>query len=185
MNRSSPAAHGRYSKVAMLFHWVIAALVIANWLIAEAAHDAPGPDKGEIFSYHKSVGITILVLTLGRLAWRIGHKAPPLPDVMAGWEKALARTTHVIFYILLIGLPLGAWIANSLGGQSVDFFGLFTIPPLPTGENKPLGHTIYEAHATGGTIFLWLIALHIAGALKHTFFDKAGGIGRMLPFGKA
>ena len=95
-----------------------------------------------------------------------------------------ARTVHVVFYVLLIALPLGAWIANSLTGRSIDMFGLFTIPPLPLGENKSLGSAIFSAHATGGSIFIYLIGLHILGALKHTFFDKNGGIFRMLPFGK-
>ena len=33
-------------------------------------------------------------------------------------------------------------------------------------------------------IFIYLIGLHILGAFKHTFFDRNGGIFRMLPFGK-
>ena len=174
----------RYSTGAMVFHWVIAVLVIANWQIAERAEALDMPAKIEMFGYHKAVGIMILVLTLGRLLWRFTHPVPPLPATISGWEAALARTVHVVFYVLLIALPLGAWIANSLTGRSIDMFGLFTIPPLPLGENKSLGSAIFSAHATGGSIFIYLIGLHILGALKHTFFDKNGGIFRMLPFGK-
>lgn len=175
----------RYSKGAMLFHWSIAAAVIANWRIAEAAEHAEGAAKGAIFADHKALGILILLLTLGRLAWRWTHPVPSLPSDLAKWEQALARTVHVVFYVLLIALPLGAWIANSLTGRAIDMFGLFTIPPLPVGENAALGGAIFEAHATGGSIFIYLIALHILGALKHTFFDRNGGIFRMLPFGRA
>ena len=128
----------RYSAGAMIFHWLIAILVIANWQIVERAHDFEGAMRGTVMGYHKAVGITILVLTVGRLLWRSTHKVPPLPSDLAGWEKTLARTVHVIFYVLLIALPLGGWLANSLTGRSIDFFGLFTIPPLPVGENGDL-----------------------------------------------
>ena len=174
----------RYSTGAMLFHWAIAIAVIVNWRIAEAAEQAEMPAKAEIFANHKALGILILVLTLGRLAWRWTHPVPALPSDLAKWEAVLAHTVHIVFYILLIGLPLGGWLANSMTGRDIDFFGLFTIPPLPIGANEDLGGSIFDMHALGGTIFLYLIGLHILGALKHTFFDKNGGIFRMLPFGK-
>lgn len=181
---SSSPTRSRYSGVAMIFHWTIAVLVIMNWQIAERAHDLKGEAAGAVWNYHKAWGITILVLTLGRLLWRLAHPLPPLPSNYARWERILARTTHVVFYILLVGLPLGAWIANSLSGRTIDFFGLFTIPALPVGMNKDLGHEIFELHGTGGMILIYLVGLHILGALKHTFIDKDGGVFRMLPFGR-
>ena len=175
----------RYSIGAMIFHWTIAVAVIWNWRLAENAEHAGSREAAmAIFADHKALGIAILVLTAGRLLWRWTHPVPPLPSDLASWEKTLARTVHVIFYVLLIGLPLGGWIANSLNGRDIDFFGLFTIPALPIGTNEDLGGTIFDLHATGGSIFIYLIALHILGALKHTFFDRNGGIFRMLPFGK-
>ncbi|MBX7495646.1 cytochrome b [Qipengyuania sp. 6B39] len=175
----------RYSLGAMIFHWTIAIAVIWNWRIAEnAEHAATREAAGAIMADHKALGITILILSIGRLVWRLTHPVPPLPSDLKPWEAKLARTVHTIFYVLLIGLPIGGWLASSFYGQGVDVFGIFTLPALPVGENKDLGHTIFEAHATGGSIFIYLIGLHILGALKHTFFDKNGGIFRMLPFGK-
>ena len=175
----------RYSLGAMIFHWVIAIAVIVNWRLAEnAEHAAAMEDKMAIFADHKALGFLILLLTLGRLAWRWTHPVPPLPSDLAKWEATLARAVHIIFYVLLIGLPLGGWFANSLAGREIDMFGFFTIPPLPLGENGELAKSIFGLHATGGSLFIYLIALHILGALKHTFFDRNGGIFRMLPFGK-
>ena len=175
----------RYSIGAMIFHWVIAVAVIVNWRLAENAHHAQSPaDRTAIFADHKALGILILALTIGRLVWRWTHPVPPLPSDLAKWEKTLARIVHVVFYVLLIALPLGGWIANSLAGREIDMFGLFTIPALPVGDNPEVAKSIFSIHATGGSIFIYLIALHILGALKHTFFDKNGGIFRMLPFGK-
>lgn len=174
----------RYSTGAMIFHWLIAILVIMNWRIAEAAEHLQGAEKAAVFGYHKAWGMLILALTVGRLLWRWTHPVPPLPSDLRAWERTLARGVHIIFYILLIGLPIGGWLASSYGGRPIDFFGMFVIPALPVGENRELSKSIFEAHHTGGELFLYLIALHVLGALKHTFFDKNGGIFRMLPFGK-
>ncbi len=178
------AARNRYSTGAMIFHWTIAVAVIVNWRIVEAAEHAAGPDRGALMANHKALGIAILLLTVGRLLWRWTHPTPPLPSDLASWERILAKTVHVIFYVLLIALPLGGWFANSLNGREVDFFGLFTIPALPVGENRDLGGSIFDVHELAGKAFIYLIGLHILGALKHTFFDRNGGIFRMLPFGK-
>lgn len=173
----------RYSLVAMLFHWVIAIAVIVNWRLAEAAEHAGDAEKAAIFANHKALGIVILILSLARLVWRFTHPVPAL-DGVATWERILARTTHVIFYIMLIGLPIGGWLGSSYFGSGVDVFGIFTLPALPVGENPEAGKAIFNLHTTGGSVMVYLIGLHILGGLKHTFFDKNGGIFRMLPFGK-
>ena len=174
----------RYSTGAMIFHWVIAVAVIVNWRIVEAAEHLADAEKAPLMANHKALGITILLLTIGRLLWRWTHPVPPLPSGLAQWERTLARTVHVVFYVLLIGLPIGGWLAGSYFGKGVDVFGIFTLPALPLGDNPDAGKTIIGLHKTGGEVFIYLIALHILGALKHTFFDKNGGIFRMLPFGK-
>ncbi len=173
----------RYSGVAMLLHWLIAIAVIVNWRIAEAAeHAATQEDAGAIMGNHFALGMTILVLTVLRLVWRIIHRPPPLSDRLAGWEKALARVTHGLFYLLLIGLPLGGWFAMSAYGRSIDIWGIFQWPALPLAENPDLAEQVFEIHASGGTAMLALIGLHILGVLKHMFFDKDGNLWRMLPF---
>ena len=174
----------RYSGVAMALHWIIAIAVIAIWRIAEAAeHAGTREESAAIMVHHKALGITVLVLTLIRLAWRLSHKAPPLPDNYASWERVLARSVHVIFYVMLIGLPLGAWLATSFYGSTIDYWGLFTVPALPVGENPDAGKAIFGLHKTGGSILIYLIGLHILGALKHMVVDKDGTLWRMLPFG--
>lgn len=175
----------KYSSVAMAFHWLIAILVIVNWRLVEAAHGVSKAEEAALVGNHKAIGITILVLTLCRLAWRLGHKAPPMPEGMAAWEKFLSRAVHVIFYVLLVGLPLGGWLAGSYASKDISYFGAFNIPALPVGENFDMAKTIIGFHKEGGEIMIWLIALHILGALKHTFIDKSGGLARMLPWGKA
>ena len=177
-------SQARYSTGAMILHWLIAIGVIANWRIAEAAHSAGSREAGQaIMANHKAIGITILVLTLVRLAWRLVHKPPPLAAHLKTWERVLAKTTHIVFYVLLLGLPLLGWLGQAYFGGGVDMFGLFTMPALPVGDDPAAGKRMFELHHTGGTIIIYLLALHVIGALKHTLLDKDGNLFRMLPFG--
>lgn len=178
-------AQSRYSTGAMLFHWTIAVLVIVNWRLAEAGeHAAIDADKAFFWGQHKAVGITILVLSVLRLGWRLMHKPPPMSDLVPKWQRVLGKTVHVIFYVMLIGLPIGGWLTISYYGSDIDYWGLFTIPGLPVEPDMEAGKAIGGQHAAGAKLLLALVALHTLGALKHTFVDKVNGIGRMLPFGR-
>lgn len=178
----------RYSKVAMLFHWVIAAAVIALWQIAEASEEAEHANNEalhiELMGYHKSLGITVLVLTVLRILWRMGNASPELPKTMKSWEVFLTKATHTFFYVLLLGLPLGGWAASSFANRPLELWGIANLPLFPVAENFEIAKGIMQMHHLGGEAIIILMFLHILGALKHTFFDKSGGLARMLPFGK-
>lgn len=173
----------RYSIGAMTLHWAIAIAVIWDWRLADAAEHAPRGQHFAVLQPHFALGMVILVLTAIRLIWRWTHKAPPLGTHLANWERFLAQAVHYIFYALLLGLPLMAWVGTSMMRQPIDFFGLITIPNLPTPDARGPGHELTDLHGTLGNIMLWLIVLHVLGALKHQFWDKDGDLYRMLPFG--
>lgn len=178
------ARQARYSKGSMVFHWVTAVAVIANWQIVERAEDLSRDERGSVMSYHFALGMTILLLTVLRLMWRAAHPAPPFAPTVKVWERALARTVHFTFYLLLIGLPLGGWLGLSFFQSPISFWGLFDIPMLPVSASEDRGEGVLDLHESGGSLMLWLIALHVAGALKHTLIDRDGEIFRMLPFGR-
>jgi cytochrome b561 len=173
----------RYSAVTMLLHWAIAIGVIVQWRIAETAEHAPEEEAGAIMANHFSLGVTILVLVLLRLAWRFVHRPPPLAAHLQPWERTLAKTTHTLFYVLLIVMPLAGWVAMSSFARGVPVWGLFDLPPLPVPENVERGMAIFELHGVAGTVLLGLVVIHVLGALKHTLIDKDGNLFRMLPFG--
>ena len=116
----------RYTSVAIALHWAIAALVLANIFLGIVHEDQPRDVARQMMFWHKSFGITVLLLTVVRILWRIGHKPPPLPAAMPGWEVWLARITHWGFYALLIALPLTGWIFQSTSprGNPIPFYGL-------------------------------------------------------------
>jgi len=174
----------RYSRVAMALHWLIAIGVIAQWRIAEAGEHAATEEAGrEIMGNHFSLGVTILILVLLRLAWRLVHPNPPLAAHLATWERWLAKVTHSLFYALLIVMPLAGWFAMSKYGAPVSVWGLFALPPLPVANDPEGAKAIFSIHAVAGTTLLIITAVHILGTLKHTLIDRDGNLWRMLPFG--
>jgi cytochrome b561 len=175
---------GRYSAGAMILHWAIAIAVIANWQIAEKAEHLPEAEAYDVMVWHFQIGMTILVLTVLRIVWRLTHPRPPLGTHLKPWERFLAKAVHALFYVLLIALPLLGWIAMSGYKYAVPMFGLFEWPVLPLGFGEDTGHEILDVHASLGTAMLVLIALHVLGALKHTIFDRDDTLWKMLPFGR-
>ena len=171
----------RYSTVSLILHWLIAALVVTQVLLIQAHEATDGPISREFVSLHKSVGLAILVLTLGRLGWRIANPAIPLPDATPRWQKLLARATHVLFYTLLIAMPLVGWAASSAAGREIIWFGLFDWPLLPIGGGRDVARSLMDWHETGAKVLYVLIFLHVAGALKHQFLDRDNVLHRMIP----
>lgn len=172
----------RYSTVSLTLHWLIAALVVAQVLLI-MAHDATdGPISREFVNIHKSVGLSILALTLGRIGWRIAHPAIPLPDAMPRWQKLAARATHVLFYAVLIAMPLLGWAASSAGGREILWFGLFEWPLLPIGGGRETAGGLMDLHELAAKALYVLIALHVLGALKHHFVDRDNVLHRMIPW---
>ena len=169
----------RYTRVAIALHWTIAALVIVNLLLGLLHEDFERPVRASMMFFHKSIGMTVLGLTIVRLLWRLGHRPPPMDPAIKRWEKALAHIVHFTFYLLLIGIPMTGWLLSSTGGRDISFFGVVDIPPLPVrGEDA---HDIFEErHELLATIMIGLILLHIAGALKHQLQGHRV-IGRMAP----
>ncbi|MCJ2186157.1 cytochrome b [Novosphingobium beihaiensis] len=171
-----------YSRVAVVLHWLIAVLIALNFAAAWIAEDMPKVQKMEIMATHKAIGLTILALTLVRIVWRLMHKAPPLSSALAAWEAALAKVTHGLFYFLMLFIPLTGWGMASGWGKPISWFGLFGVPPLPVGDSKVLGGIFHESHEVLATAMLALIALHVAGALKHQILDRDDTMARMVPF---
>jgi cytochrome b561 len=172
----------RYSTVSLLFHWGLALMVLAQVLLITAHEATEGQAVSREFVVtHKALGMLVLVLTLARIGWRFANPALPLPPGTPGWQKIGARATHVLFYVLLIGLPLGGWAASSAAGRDIDFFGLFNWPLLPLPQSRDLAGTFMDAHEAGVKVLYVLLALHVLAALKHHFLDRDNVLHRMIP----
>jgi cytochrome b561 len=179
----------RYGVVAMSLHWTIAIAVIA--LLATGAvmvRLTPGSSlQFEVYQLHKSLGIAVLALSLLRLVWRLFNPVPPLPSTLRPWEAALARVTHLGFYVLMIALPFSGWMMVSASVWNIPtvVFGLFTLPHLPIlgslQDKKPVEDALKEVHEALAIGMFVLLLLHVAGALKHHFVLGDDTLARMLP----
>lgn len=172
----------RYSTGSVVLHWLIAALVLVQILLVSAADATEGPQAGEYMGLHKAIGLSILVLTLVRIGWRLAHPVTPLPGSTPTWQRWAARIVHLLFYAILIGMPLGGWAASSAGGRDIDWFGLFNWPLLPLPLDRELAGTFMDMHEAGAKLLYVLIGLHILGALKHALTDGDNTLRRILPF---
>jgi cytochrome b561 len=171
----------RYSTVSLVLHSLIAALVVTQVALIASHEATEGPLSREFVNLHKSVGLSILVLTLARLGWRIANPAIPLPDSTPRWQRLVARGTHVLFYVFLIAMPLVGWAASSAAGRDILWFGLFEWPALPIGGGRETAGDLMDLHELAAKGLYVLIFLHIAGALKHHFLDRDNVLHRMIP----
>jgi cytochrome b561 len=173
----------RYSSGAMIFHWTIALLIVGNILGAILTEDMEGAVRGLAMGLHKATGITILVLSLARLGWRIAHPPPPLPASVGRGARLVSRLVHWAFYGLMIGLPLTGWAMISASSPRRPFmwYGLFDLPFLPVEGNKAVGVFAHDAHELLFYGLLVLLALHLAGAFRHHFRDGRTFLFRMMP----
>ena len=183
MDTASTAA-ARYSRGAIVLHWAIALLIVLNVIAAWVSEDMSKEDRAIIIGNHKAIGIIVIVLTLVRIAWKLSHKAPPLVDTLKAWEAALAKVVHAGLYFLMLALPLSGWaMSSSFGkGAPVSIFGLFGVPALPVGTDKPTAGMYHEMHEIFGNLMVALFVLHVAAALKHHLVDKDGTMRRMVPW---
>ncbi len=171
-----------WSRSARLFHWLVAALILVQGAIGLIMVELPkNPDVIPVFTFHKSLGITILLLAIFRLGFRLLQKRPdPLP--MPGWQDAMSRITHVALYLLLFAVPLSGWIMDSASGlRPLYWWWLVRLPSLTGGPSHDLKEFAEETHEILFWVLVAVAALHIAGALKHHFIDRDHTLRRMLP----
>ena len=172
----------RYTRPAVLLHWLIALLIIGAFTMGLVMTDIPGitPTKLKYYSWHKWAGVTILALATVRLLWRLANRAPAYPASMPRWEQSAAHHLHSLLYVLMFAVPLSGYFYTLSAGVPVVYFGLFQLPVLiaPNPELKPRaqGAALLAEHGPGR-----LRRLHVAAALKHVFIDRDGVIKRMLP----
>ena len=184
----------RYGAVAMTLHWVIAAMILfmAGLGFFMTRLEETDERTFPLFQLHKSIGLTILMLSLLRLGWRLANPIPALPSGMSAWERFAARGVHVLFYVLMVAIPLMGWATVSAAPLAVPtvWFGLFEWPhmpflaDLPRAEKRMIEEPLAVTHSLLAVAMLGLVALHAAAALKHQFRDTDDVLKRMLPWTK-
>lgn len=179
-----------YTKTAIILHWVMAFLILgqlAGGIVMEEKL-IPQMMLFQLYQLHKSIGLTILVLAFVRLAWRLFHTSPPLPEGMKLYEIWGAKLTHFAFYFIMIMFPFSGWVMVSSSAWDVPtlWFGLFEWPHLSFvhdhAEKVMINVSSKEAHEIFATLTWGLLGLHVGAALFHHFIKRDDVLTRMIPF---
>jgi len=180
--RNFPDASARYTKVAVTLHWLIAALVVAQLILGWWMIDIPKQPVGARafwFNLHKSIGMTVALLVLVRIAWRFRHPAPPLPASVPAWQRRFAAASHALLYACLLGMPMVGFLGSTFSGYPIKYFGI-TLPPWGY-KSDPLKDFFSAVHLGFAWVFMTLIALHTGAALKHLLINRDAVFWRMWP----
>lgn len=171
----------RYSRTAVVLHWVIAAAVFGQIAFGWYLQTVPRltPDRAIFVNWHKSTGVVIGLLILFRIAWRLTHKPPPFPASMPAWEQSAARVSHVLLYICMLVMPVAGYTASNFSKFGVKLFNAVLFPPWGA-DNREIYAVFNALHVTTSYIFVALIAIHVAAALRHLFFPRHGVFRRMI-----
>ncbi|SIT45391.1 putative cytochrome b-561 protein [Paraburkholderia piptadeniae] len=188
---SAPLPATRYTHTAMILHWLIAVLIIANVVLGLSADSLPDDWVRPVIDTHKSIGITVLGLALLRALWRVSHRPPPLPREFPSWERMAAHIAHFVLYFLMIALPLSGWMHDSAWKDAATHpMHLFGVVPFPRiglimnldpAVKEPLHDRFGALHTYLGYALYALLAMHIGGALKHELLDRKSVFKRMVP----
>ncbi|TWI61509.1 cytochrome b561 [Pseudoduganella lurida] len=172
----------RYTKPAMLLHWLIAVLIVAAFTMGLVMVDIPGftPTKLKYFSWHKWMGVTVLALAALRLLWRRANRPPPHPASMPQWQVRAADFTHVLLYVLMFAVPLSGYLYTTAAGVPVVYLGVWQIPAAFAAD-PDLKATLKPVHYWLNMGLAALVFMHVAAALKHHFVDRDDVLKRMLP----
>jgi cytochrome b561 len=170
----------QYGPTAKVFHWLIVALLLVQYFIGWLMPDLHRDMKpGVGMTFHISVGITILVLIVLRLAWRIMHPVAP-ESSLPPWRRLSSEAVHWLLYALVLATTFTGWVFASFRGWEVSFFYLAPVPMLAA-ENAAAGKTIDGLHQAMGWALLTVIGLHVVAALAHLYYYRDRIMQRMLP----
>lgn len=169
----------RYSTPAIVLHWLVAVLIFVAFPLGVYMSDLPlSPNKLKLYSYHKWIGITVLMLVSLRVVWRLTHTPPPLPTSITDWERRASQIVHGLLYLLILAIPVSGWLMSSAEGFQTVWFGVLPLPDL-IGKDKAFGDLLAEVHETLNFTMLGLVILHVGAALKHHFIERQPFLQRM------
>ena len=171
-----------WGAVAKSLHWIVALLIIGELVLGTIVEDLKvSPQKFELFVWHKSIGVTILLLVVIRIVWRITNPTPTLPDRTPTWEKRLAHAGHGLLYLLMLAVPLTGWWVSDTSRIPFRIFWSVPTPDL-LAPDRDISALAADVHGILTKLLLAVIVLHIVAALRHHLVLRDNTLTRMLPF---
>ena len=175
-----PTERWKYTSTAQFLHWILAILIVGmiglGWYMMSIEKQ---PNSDSYFNLHKSIGLIVASLVIMRLIWRAFHRRAPLPFTVEGWQVTLAALTQVMLYVGMIVMPATGIAGVAFSKDGLAFFGM-ALPKFVSPDHA-ISELLFNVHGAAVWILVFLILLHVAGALKHLILDRDGVFQRMLP----
>ncbi len=170
----------RWGSVQIALHWAIVALLLVQVPVGFGmVGESPGPTQDFLYNLHKNFGLIVFVLALVRLAWRMAHPVPKLPEDLPSWQATAAKTTHALLYLLLFTMPLTGFLYTALSGYPVPLFMAWDVAKLVP-VNKPLGEWFKLAHLSLQWLLYLTVVIHVAAAFHHHLARRDWVLRRMM-----
>jgi cytochrome b561 len=180
---TEPNVSETYNRGAIALHWLTAALIVTNLLLGLSMVALPiSPRKLHWYLFHKSIGITIFLLTSLRVAWR-AVRPHPAPVPMPRWQRRSAAVSHALLYVLLFVIPISGWLYSSATGVQVVYLGIVPLPDL-VGKDRALGDALRIVHVSLNALLFVVVSVHVVAAIRHHVVDHDPVLARMLPIVK-
>lgn len=170
-------SENRYGLLSRAIHGIMLILIFGMLGVGIYMTDLDKNDelRKQLFAFHTSTGILVLVLAMVRIIWLRVSPAPRLPAMLDNWEKMLTTVVKSLMYLLMLLIPIAGILIVNTKGNPVNFYGLLELPMLAA-ENEGLHELMEEVHEVLAFGLLFLVLLHVAGALKHRFYDMGNEI---------
>lgn len=173
----------KYGSVSKFFHWLIFIFFIIQIIVALSMGNVPKSVQSYFYTFHKSLGLLILLAAFLFIVWNLSNLKPQWPGTMPKWERISARTIHLALYTLILLMPISGWLMSTAAGHPPNFFWLVQIPMPGIVKNKALAQIVSNIHSLLAWILCTLVGIHILAALKHHFITKDNILTRIWPGG--
>lgn len=167
-----------YGKFAKFLHWTMATLILLNYILGLTL------EKSNLYNFHKQTGLTILVLLIIRIIWRLTSSYPGAVESLSTMERYAAKLGHLTLYLFMLAIPLSGILMVNSYGYPLKFWGIFTLPAIIGAQSDSASELISKVHEILANVMIAFVALHILAALKHHIIDKNEVLLRMIPFGR-
>lgn len=164
----------RYDRIQIILHWLIGLIILGMIALGlfmielpKQSELPPGEESVRAFYFllHKSMGISVAILIVLRVLWRITHKAPSLPDTIAKWQQKAAGAVHGLFYVLMVAVPLTGFMQSSYSKYSTKFWGI-KLPRLAEADQE-MREFYSQIHECLVFVLIALIVIHLIAVVKH------------------
>lgn len=163
-----------YNRVQIVLHWLVALMILTMIAIGlfmvqlpKESELPPGEESVRAFWFllHKSLGMTVAMLIVLRVGWRLMHKAPPLPDYVTTWQKHVSTAVHGLLYALMVAIPVTGYLQSMFSQYDTKFWGL--VMPRFAEADDLMRAQFSDVHAILAFTLIALLLLHIGAAIKH------------------